>query len=240
MPSWVPYFTLILLPFLVVFPFNVVAFLWGFQHGSQPMPEQLALRSKKIDNLYVKWLRDAILLLLVGSLAVKYSVSFSRIGLRLSDWPRNLFIGIGASLLQASLQWFVWERTPPEKGLLGDRRLLEESAVEWSVSNIISVLAQEIWIAFCFVTLRQIGRSTVISLVLIGVVFGVAHYQYKLGAIVTALYGVVFASLFLWRGSLLPSFVVHYVGNISSLFWARRRDRHLTGSGQVVHTGNTV
>jgi membrane protease YdiL (CAAX protease family) len=229
MPHWLPYLGLAILPLLVVLPFNVTAFSWGFQHGNEPMPHDLALRSKKLDNFYGSWLRDALLLLTVLSLTIHYGVPFSRIGLRLDDWRRNFFVGIGVSLLQVSLQVLVWKLTPPVKGSLGEARLLEGSGTEWIISNIHSVLAQEIWIAFCLSTLMQTGRSTVMSLVLIGMVFGAAHYQYKLGALATALYGVVFASLFLWRGSLLPSFVVHYVGNVSSFYLVRRNDRLLRG-----------
>jgi membrane protease YdiL (CAAX protease family) len=221
MPYWVPYFALIVLPFLVVFPFNVVGFWWGIKYGRQPMPKLLALRSKKIDNLYGVWLRDALLLLIVVSLAVHYSVPFSRMGLHLSNWRRNLLIGIGASSLQVSVQWFVRERNAPAKRFPVDARLLEESSVEWNISNIVSVFAQEVWIAFCTLTLKQSGRSTLVSLVLIAIVFGAAHYQYKLGALATALYGVLFASLFLWRASLLPSFLVHYVGNVAAFYFAR-------------------
>lgn len=240
MSFWIPYLSLVLYPCLVVFPFNIVAFLWAFQHGSQPMPRELALRSKRIDNLYGIWLRDALLLLMVLSLAICYSVSFSRLGLHLSGWRRNFLIGIGASLLQISLQVLVLKLTPPKKRLLEDARLLEGSAVQWNISNIVSVLAQETWIAFCFVTLKQTGRSTMMSLVLIGTVFGIAHYQYKLGALASGLYGVVYASLFLWRGSLLPSFIMHYVANVSSLFWARRGDRLLKRIDEVGQIGNTV
>jgi hypothetical protein len=240
MSSLVPYSTLLLYPVLVIFPFNVVGFLWGFQHGSEPMPRQLALRSNRIDNLYGLWIRDALLLLMVLSFAIYHSVSFSQLGLHLKDWQWNFLIGIGASFFQLGLQAIALKLTRSKRRVLEDPRLLEGSAVQWTFSNIVSVLAQEIWIAFCYVTLRQTGHSAVTSVLLVGSIFGVAHFQYKLGALATAFYGVAFTSLFLWRNSLIPSLVIHYLGNISSLFLARRSVVLLKGSDETGQIGKEV
>lgn len=230
MSPWVPYLALTILPLLAVFPFNLLAFAWGFHHGTEPMPPDLALRSKKIDR-YGLWLRETLLLLAILCLTIHYSVPFWRIGLHLDGWRQNLGIGIGASVLQISLQTLVLKVLPPVKGFLGDKRLPEGAIAHELALNVLSVLAQELWIAFCIVALKQANHSNVISLVLTGGAFGAAHFQYRRGAVATGLYGVAFGSLFLWRRSLLPSFLVHYVGNMSAHFWAQRSLRQASGAG---------
>lgn len=240
MSYWVPYLALILFPFSVLFPFNVIAFSWGFRHGSCPMPPNLASKSERIDDFYGLWIRGALLLLAVLSMAVHYAMPISKIGLRSNNWRWNLSIGVGVSVLQICLQGFVWRLAPSGKGLKPDKRLLGGSPVQWVLSNILSVLAEELWIAFSYVSLKQTGHSTSMSIVLIGVIFGAAHYQYGPGAIAKALYGVVFASLFQWRGSLVPSYLVHYIGNVGALYWARRsqrRPRTISHLERTIHCG---
>jgi membrane protease YdiL (CAAX protease family) len=84
-------------------------------------------------------------------------------------------------------------------------------------------LAEEAWIAFCVVALKQTGHSTVLSLILVGTAFGAAHFGYGFfGALPTALWGSISASLFLWTGSLLPSYLFHYIGNMISKFYFAR------------------
>ncbi len=224
MSPWVPYLSLVTFPLSILFPFNLVAFSWGFHHGNDPMPPETALRSKKIDE-YGIWLREFCLLIAVLVLTIHNSVPFSRIGLCLTGWRGNLAIGVGAGVLQMGLQGAVWKWSPIREGLLVDDRLLRGSIAEWTISNLFSVFSEELWIALSVVTLRQTGHSIVTSLVLVGSVFGAAHYQYRLGSVASALYGVTSASLFLWRGSLLSPCILHYVGNVGALYWARRAQR---------------
>ncbi len=221
MSRWAPYLGLAIPALLAITPFNIVAFSWGFHHENQPMPHGLALKSQKIDR-YAPYLKDGLFLLIVLSLAIHYSLPLSQIGLRLNGWQSNLLIGFLAGVLQAGFQRFVWKLLGVQKGYRGDRRLFQASGVQWVTSNLLSVSAEEFWMAFCLVTLGQTGHSTVTSVFLTAAVFGAAHFQYRLGALATGLYGAVFASLFLWRGSLLPSYLMHYIGNVSALYWARR------------------
>lgn len=190
------------------------------------MPEQLALRSNRLDKCFA-WLKFALILAIVMSLAIQYGVPFADLGLHWMDWRRNLVIGIGASMLHVCVQGVAWRLLTSQNRYLPDQTLLQESGIAWAIFNLVSVLAQEVWIAFCLVALKQAGHPTVTSVALVAMVFGVTHIQYKLGAAATSLYGVGFACLFLWRGSLLPSFIAHYVGNIASRYWSRRSERLL-------------
>ncbi len=208
-------------PFLALLPFNIVALAWGLRHGSDPMPPDLALKSRKIDN-YGSVLRDVILLLAVLGLAAHSGLRPSRIGLTSNAWRLNVLIGVVCGFLQVGLQRLIWMLLPPqERYSPRGRELVETSKAQWVTASLISVFAQELWIAFSVVTLKQTGHSTGRSLVLTGAFFAIAHLPYKLGAVATALYGIAFASLFLWRASLLPSFLAHYVGNMGAFYLAR-------------------
>jgi membrane protease YdiL (CAAX protease family) len=218
---WVPYVVLAAFPLLGFFPFNIVAFSWGFRHGTQEMPTELAVTSNRIDT-YVERTKHIFLLVVVLSFAIHYAVPFAQIGLRWNDWRWNLALGVGVGILQLSLMGFVWKVTPARKGFLGDERILKSPIAEWIISNLYSVFTEELWIAFCIVTLMKVGHSSVTSLLLTAAVFGAAHYQYRLGAVATVLYGIVFGSLFVWRGSLLPSYLMHFMGNVGALYFARR------------------
>jgi membrane protease YdiL (CAAX protease family) len=74
-------------------------------------------------------------------------------------------------------------------------------------------------------------RLFVPSLVLVistALLFGWAHSpQGRLGMVLTAVISLAFAGLFLWRGSLLPPLVAHYVVNLLQLLAAHRQRNSL-------------
>ncbi|MGB6510055.1 MAG: CPBP family intramembrane glutamic endopeptidase, partial [Xanthobacteraceae bacterium] len=83
--------------------------------------------------------------------------------------------------------------------------------------------SEELWIAFCLVVLKSTGHSTLSCVGLTAIVFGIVHYQYHFsGAFAVALKGAASALLFLWSGSLVATFSWHFVGNLGSLYIARR------------------
>jgi len=222
MSAWGPFLGLALPLFLAIIPFNIVAFQWGLLHGNKTMPDEISLKSQKMDR-YAPWLRDGVLLLLVLSLRAWYSISPSQIGLRIDGWQSNLLLGILACSLQMGLQALVW-RLLTSRGVHAE----DESLIRRSLVRVFfSVCVEQLWMAFCVATLRLTGHSASTSVALTAAVFGVAHLQYRFGAFATALYGAVFACLFVWRGSLVPSFLMHLVGNTSAFFWARRAARRV-------------
>lgn len=183
------------------------------------MPPDVAQRADRIGQ-YVLWLRHGLVLAFVLGTAAFQSLPFSQIGLRLDGWQRNSLIGIVAAVLPLGLQGFFRRLYPlPD---IRDKPLAAELAANWILSQLFSVLAEELWLAFCVVSLIRAGHSTVIAVLLPGTVFGALHYQYRAGAIATGVYGAISASLFLWRGSLIPPYLFHFVGNIGALYWARR------------------
>jgi Type II CAAX prenyl endopeptidase Rce1-like len=187
------------------------------------MPPEYALRVRR-SNRYIASLRDILLLLVILRLATRESLGLSQIGFSLNGWQWNLLIGLGATLLETGLRLLLWRLLPIRKRNLGDDGALRQWPVaHWASSNLLSVLAEEVWIAFCVVALKHTGHSTVLSLVLVGAAFGAAHFEYRFfRTLPKALWGSFSASLFLWRGSLLPAYLTHYIGNmISRLYFAR-------------------
>lgn len=183
------------------------------------MPPELAPRAQEIGR-YVLWLRSGLVVLIVLGFAAEQSIRFSDIGLNVGGWRWNLLIGIGVGFLPLGFQTF-YQRLyilPDMK----DKSLAGESTDSWILSQLFSVLAEELWMAFCLVSLIRTGHSALVAVTLTAVVFGAMHVQYRSGAIGTALYGAVSSCLFLWRGSLLPSYLFHYIRNMGSLYWARR------------------
>jgi hypothetical protein len=211
---------LAIFPLLALFPFNWVEFSWGFHHRRDPMPTNLAQKAEKL-NLYVLWFRHGLVLALVLGTAAFQSLPFSQIGLRLDGWQPNALIGVGAGALQVGLQRLFWRLRPLSN--TNDKRLAAEPRANWILSQLFSVLAEELWLAFCVVSLIRVGHSALVAVLLPATVFGALHYQYRVGAIGTGVYGAISASLFLWRGSLLPSYLFHYVMNMGSFYWACRR-----------------
>jgi len=183
------------------------------------MPADLARKAEKL-NLYVLWFRHGLGLAIVLGLAAYQGFSHSQIGLTLRGWQPNALIGIGASALQLGFQRLFWRPYP----LFNDnhKHLAAEPRANWILSQLFSVFAEELWLAFCVVSLIRAGHSSLLAILLPATVFGALHYPYRAGAIGTGVNGAISASLFLWRGSLLPSYLFHYMGNIACLYWACR------------------
>jgi membrane protease YdiL (CAAX protease family) len=188
------------------------------------MPPEVAQRAERVGR-GVLWLRHALAVVIVLSFAMYQSLQVSQIGLRLDDWQRNSLIGAVAALLPLTLQAFYRRLYPlPD---VRDKPLAAEPIANWILSQLASVLAEELWIAFCVTSLVRTGHSVAAAVIFTSTVFGGLHYKYRSAAIVTGVYGAISACLFLWRGSLLPSYLFHYLGNMGSFYWARRSSARL-------------
>lgn len=192
------------------------------------MPPEVAQRAERIGQ-YVLWLRHGLVLAFVLGTVALQSLAFSQIGLRLDGWQLNTLIGVGAGALQVGLQRLFWRLRPLPNA--NDKRLAAQPRANWILSQVFSVLAEELWLAFCVVSLVRAGHSALVAVLLPATVFGALHYQYGVGAIETGGYGAISASLFLWRGSLMPPYLFHFIGNIGALYWARRRAAHSRRGG---------
>lgn len=203
---------------MAIFPFNWVEFSWGFHHGRDPMPAGLASKAKKL-NPHILWFRHGLVLAFVLGTAAFESLPFSQIGLRFDAWKPDALIGVGAAAIQLILQSVFFRPGPKSHARV--KLLAAEPTANWILSQLVSVLSEELWLALCVLSLFRAGHSALVAVLLPAAIFAVLHYQYGAGAIVTGAYGAISASLFLWRGSLLPSYLFHLIGNIGAFYWAR-------------------
>jgi membrane protease YdiL (CAAX protease family) len=200
---------------------NPIRFSWGFQHGSEPMPIEVRDKAESADR-YWYFLVDAITIAFVVGLMLWNGIPANRVGLQLTNWKGGVAVGVAAGGLRVLLLGALTKLLPAiAPGKASD--MLQRGSIRlWGTIFFTGAFSEELWIAFCLVALKTSGRSTATSVVLTALVFGAVHFEYRFGALATAMYGALSALLFLWLGSLIPMFLFHFIGNLGSLYWARR------------------
>lgn len=218
-----PYEALAIFPlaYLLGFSFNPIEFLWTFHHGFQPMPEEVREKAARVRR-YAYFLGDAMILGSVAFLMSKILLPPASVGLHLGDWKRNVVAGIlaGAALVLVQRGLTAVVPLDPQHPFTDNSR--RGSVLLWMFILLAGAFSEELWIALCLVTLVTSGFSVAIAVAMTVVVFAAVHYPYRLGVIGVFLKGIVSAILFLWSGSLIPSFIYHVTGNLNSLYSARR------------------
>lgn len=185
------------------------------------MTEEVRDRAAKIRR-YAYFLGDALMVGLVAALMSKISLSPARVGLHLEDWKRNATVGVVAGVLIALVQGWIVAVMPADPQHPFTYAARRGSTLLWVFIFIAGAFSEELWIVFCLVTLMTAGYSAPLSVAMTLVVFAAVHYPYRFGVIAVFLKGAISALLFLWSGSLIPSFLYHFIGNLGSLYLARR------------------
>lgn len=114
------------------------------------------------------------------------------------------------------------------------RSVLPRTRGEWAPvlpALFLAVLVEEL--LFRSLWLGGLGLFLPIPVLVVGtaLLFGWMHSpQGPLGVVMTATISVLLAGLFLWRGSLLPPLVAHYVVNLLQLLVAYRHRNKLFGA----------
>ncbi|MBZ5554008.1 MAG: CPBP family intramembrane metalloprotease [Acidobacteriia bacterium] len=221
MASFIPYLALAIFPIASIVPFNLFRFSWGYHHGLQKMPDDVRERAEKVDRF--TWPFHKLLTIAPVILLMKHEgVSPRATGLHLDVWQLNAALGICTGLMLVVIQGLLWRLMNRRMGSLDDAECARGPASLWLLEFLFGAFSEELWLAFCLVGLRRTCHSIPLSILLTAIAFGLAHFPYGFGAFATASYGALSGMLFLWRSSLLPSFLFHFVGNIGSLYWARR------------------
>jgi membrane protease YdiL (CAAX protease family) len=219
-----PYAILAILPIaaFLSYSFNPAQFSWSFRHGLEPMPTEVRDRATAIQPVCAV-LADVLVLGLVGVAMLGRSVGPAQVGLLLDRWTRNALLGLAAAVALAALQGIVAKRVTIGPGQFVE--IAKKRPISISVSMfLVGAFSEELWIALCIVALRAAGHTAFTSAVITSVVFAVAHYQPSLSsALGVALKGGISTSLFISTGSLVATFSWHFVGNLGSLYIARRR-----------------
>lgn len=222
MLPWTPILALSIFPLAYLLAGNPLQFCWGFRHGSEAVPPELHERIQHIDR-YVLVARGVLILGLLAALIVHQSIPDRRIGLHLSNFPPNALIGLSAGLVNLALQGMILKFIPRVNEKPNNPELRSGPVWFWILATPFGVFAEELWIAVSIVLLLQTLHSTLVSISVTAAVFGLMHFAYRPGGILAiALYGAISGWLFVSRGSLLPSFLFHCIGNVGALYWARR------------------
>jgi membrane protease YdiL (CAAX protease family) len=210
---------------------NVVELSWGFHHGLAPKPTEVRDKSDAITR-YANFLKCALVLGFIAFLAERNSLPAARLGLHLHKWKTNMLLGMTALAVYLLWQSLVSNSLRYENQFT--REVRRGSIRLWVCIFFVGAFSEELWIAFCLVTLIATGYSTPVSIAFVTVVFAAMHGQYyihpdrpswafRLGAVLgIGSKSVASSLLFLWTGSLITTFPFHFIGNLGSLYWSRR------------------
>ena len=224
MPVVTPFLALAALPvaFVLGFSFNPIEFSWAVRHGLKPMPEKVR-RGAAVISRYANFLGDALIVSFVIVLMLRNSVPAARVGLHLENWKTNLLIGTASGILLILLQGLITRSTHPRTPGPFAYHAGRGSVLLWLLIFVVGAFSEELWIAFCLVALMASGLAMPLSVAITVAIFGGVHYGYRFGGVIAvALKGTVSALLFLHFRSLVVVFFFHFLGNIGSLYWARR------------------
>ena len=227
-----PYLALAIMPVACVlgFAFNPIEFTWAFKHGLKPKPEKVLSRAATVSR-YANILGDALILSSISFLELKNSIPAERLGLHLHKWKTSFALGVAAGGLLIVTQGLMTQFISRNSLNPFPCHVRKGSVLLWVSIFIAGAFSEEIWIAFCLITLIATGHSNMISIAMTVIVFAAVHYGYRLfGVFAVALKCVISALLFLYSGSLIPMCLFHFIGNLGSLYWARtRRGENLAG-----------
>lgn len=219
---WLAFFSLSIFPLTFLTVVNPLAISWSFHHGAEPMAPELLAKVYYVER-YLMTLRNLIILALVYVLAANHSIAAPWLGMTWIDWQTNVAIGFLLGLTRVALQGSIRTLLPSLSEVPNNPELLSGPASFWIANFLLGAFAEELWIVLCIVMLVSLLHSHTIPILITGVVFGLVHFGYGFGGVLAiAMFGVISGSLFVWRGSLLPLFLFHFVGNLGVLYWARR------------------
>jgi membrane protease YdiL (CAAX protease family) len=185
------------------------------------MPVDVRDRAESTDR-YWYFLVDALTIAFVITLMSRNSVPAAWVGLRLERWRSNVVIGIAAGIVTVLIQGLLVRFFPNAGSGEAIDYLRRGGILLWVLIFSVGAFAEELWLALCLVMLRAVGHSAVISIAATAVVFGAVHFTYRFGAVAVAIKGAVSGLVFLWSGSLIPMFLFHFIGNLGSVYFARR------------------
>ncbi len=146
----------------------------------------------------------------------------------LADLAIGLVVGVLTQvILNVLTDWAISRFGPGIYSPVVILSILPRSQEEWApvmLALFPAVLVEEL--LFRSLLLGGLAAAWPVPILLVGtaLLFGWMHSpQGWLGMIMTAAVSLLFAALFLWRGSLLPPLAAHYVVNLLQLVIAHRR-----------------
>jgi membrane protease YdiL (CAAX protease family) len=137
---------------------------------------------------------------------------------------KNLFIGIGflffANAILLTLSFILNFKQPKEIEFLLPKTITDR--VFWILMSLTAGIAEEAGFrGYVLTKLNLFVKNWWITAVISSFFFGIGHfYQGWGGAVLTGIYGLLFCGLFIWRKSLAPCIVAHFLQDASAMFLA--------------------
>lgn len=222
MPQPTPYLALASFPVAWLLALNPVRFVWGLRHGFEPMPVAVRDKAESLDRYFYFAMYMLTVAFVVG-LMLRSDVRAASVGLHAERWGSNVAVGIAAGVLLVLIQGLVNRALPKSGGPKTTDRFQRGSAALWVLVFLVAAFTEELWIAFCLVSLTAKGCSPAFSVAITAIVFGTVHLAYRIpAALSVAAREVISALLFLLLGSLIPMILFHFMGDLGNLYWLRR------------------
>ena len=149
----------------------------------------------------------------------------------LTDVAIGVAVGVAIEApLNALTNWAIGRFGPQVYSPLVIRSILPRTREEWTpvlLALFPAVLVEELLFRSLLLGGMSLFFPVAVLVIGIALLFGWMHSpQGRLGMILTAAISMVLAGLFLWRKSLLPPLIAHYLVNVLQLLVAHRsRDR---------------
>lgn len=172
-----------------------------------------------------------LILLCLGLMGIS-GLPAARFGLRSMDWKLDAALGAAVGLvLPAPINWLVqacvrkWGPGIYSPALI--RAILPRSRREWlfvPCAFFLTALSEELLFRAIWVGGFSRWLPAVVPVLVGSALFGITHLaQGWLGVVVAGALGLLFAGLFLWRQSILPCFLAHYLINLGQVWLAGRQ-----------------
>jgi membrane protease YdiL (CAAX protease family) len=171
-------------------------------------------------------LRDLALVGLVSFFLWRNREPIGRIGWKRKDSWNDAALGValfvplfvGAGYLDAALRalGFSAPSTPLPSLMAG--RGAGELALGVILVVVIAVAEETIFRGYLILRFREVTGSTTTAVLLSALVFSIGHgYEGTAGVITVGVMGIVFAAVYLWRGSLVAPIVMHFLQDFVSI-----------------------
>lgn len=137
---------------------------------------------------------------------------------------KNLFIGIGfvffANAILLTLSFVLNIKPPKDIELLLPKTVTER--IFWTIMSLTAGIVEETGFrGYVLTKLNLFVKNWWITAIISSFFFGVGHfYQGWGGSVLTGVYGLLFCGLFIWRKSLAPCIIAHFVQDASAMFFA--------------------
>jgi membrane protease YdiL (CAAX protease family) len=246
MTSLGAYGAILAFPLMVRVQQEASSFPWVYKHANPgtrwPLPPPTPEEMEGIwrNHRYLLPIKSAILCTFIYSLMRRYSLPAGVLGLNLRAWPLWLGLGVGMGVARFAVTHYQARKGVSEAPYEGSDYLTRGSVWHWVLNNIVTCFAEEFWRAFGLISLLRLGHGAVFAVAVTSVAFALGHCRgakwsgFEVGTLFAhATFGVLFAIVFLWSGSLVAPYTAHLFTNLVVLYRVRTAKRAEEGEGEA-------